>query len=399
MWRIVLLMGLTCSVALNVYFFLQLNMNEIERSFKQDPKIFTQLAAKESQKNKINVKNKAKTNSNSSDNTQNSEHIVNSIKIALKANDYFNANYLIHALVNEQPAGLSKIRLYWLQITQALIQQKLFTHAEDSINAYLAFQGDDLDFLYQQVDLYWQQQLPLLAIKHAYEVQYHLYNRAEVHESVNVARDLVQQKVDVLIKNNHWLELRNLIEEILLFDAESLKLQWTFARAQYQLGEYEYARNAIEPLLNQPNYKIKASALLADIEAALRKPQSIPLSRQGEHFIVQALVNDTFNVSLMLDTGASISLLSELAFDELSQYSDIVYIKDLNLNTAGGTVTASIYQVAEFSIQGYMVNDFIFAVSPSYTNDHNDGLLGMNFLKAFDFHIDQNNGLLILKNK
>ena len=62
MWRIVLLMGLTCSVALNVYFFLQLNMNEIERSFKQDPKIFTQLAAKESQKNKINVKNKAKTN-------------------------------------------------------------------------------------------------------------------------------------------------------------------------------------------------------------------------------------------------------------------------------------------------------------------------------------------------
>ena len=250
MWRIVLLMGLTCSVALNVYFFLQLNMNEIERSFKQDPKIFTQLAAKESQKNKINVKNKAKTNSNSSDNTQNSEHIVNSIKIALKANDYFNANYLIHALVNEQPAGLSKIRLYWLQITQALIQQKLFTHAEDSINAYLAFQGDDLDFLYQQVDLYWQQQLPLLAIKHAYEVQYHLYNRAEVHESVNVARDLVQQKVDVLIKNNHWLELRNLIEEILLFDAESLKLQWVFARAQYQLGEFEYALNAVEPLLN-----------------------------------------------------------------------------------------------------------------------------------------------------
>jgi clan AA aspartic protease (TIGR02281 family) len=399
MWRIFIFMGLTCSVALNVYFFLQLNMNEIERSFKQNPKIFTQLAAKESQKNKINVKSKAKTISNSSDNTQNAEHIVNRIKIALKANDYFNANYLIHALVNEQPAELSKIRLYWLQKTKALIQQKLFTHAEDSINAYLAFQGDDLDFLYQQVDLYWQQQLPLLAIKHAYEVQYHQYNRAEVHESVNVARDLVQQKVDVLIKNNHWLELRSLIEEVLLFDAGSLKLQWIFARAQYQLGEYEYARNAIEPLLNQPNYKIKASVLLADIEAALRKPQSIPLSRQGEHFIVQALVNDTFNVSLMLDTGASISLLSESAFDELSQYSDVVYIKDLNLNTAGGTVTASIYQVAEFSIQGYVVNDFIFAVSPSYTNDHNDGLLGMNFLKAFDFHIDQNNGLLILKNK
>jgi hypothetical protein len=55
----------------------------------------------------------------------------------------------------------------------------LFTHAEDSINAYLAFQSDDTDFLYQQVDLYWQQKLPLLAIKHSYEVQYHLLNRIE----------------------------------------------------------------------------------------------------------------------------------------------------------------------------------------------------------------------------
>jgi clan AA aspartic protease (TIGR02281 family) len=347
--------------------------------------------------NKDNVKIKSKITP--SESNKNWPQIVNNIKKAINAKDYSNANFLIHTLTTEQQTELSEIRLYWLQATQTLIQQKLFTHAEDSINAYLAFQGDDTDFLYQQVDLYGQQQLPLLAIKHAYEVQYHLFNRAEVHEAVNVARELVQQQVDVLIKNNHWLELRNLIEEVLLFDAESVKLQWVFARAQYQLGEFEYALNAIEPLLNQPNYKIKARALLADIEAALRKPQSIPLSRQGEHFIVQALMNDTFNVSLMLDTGASISLLSESAFDELSQYSDVIYIKDLNLNTAGGTVTASIYQVAEFSIQGYVVNDFIFAVSPSYANDYNDGLLGMNFLKAFDFHIDQNNGLLILKNK
>ena len=169
-------------------------------------------------------------------------------------------------------------------------------------------------------------------------------------------------------------------------------------RAQYQLGEFEYARDAIQPLLTEPNYKIKALALLAEIETALRKPQSIPLSRQGEHFIVQALMNDTFNVSLMLDTGASISLLSESAFEALSQYSQVLYIEDVNLNTAGGTVTASIYQVAEFSIQGYIVNDFVFAVSP-FISKSNDGLLGMNFLSAFDFHIDQKNNLLILKNK
>jgi clan AA aspartic protease (TIGR02281 family) len=397
MWRIFLLIGFSLSIALNIYLFLQLNIHVIETTFQQDVNNDSLQRLASMKKNKGNVKNSAKFTSNES--SKNWPQTVNNIKNAINVKDYSNANFLIHTFTSEQQTELSEIRLYWLQTTQALIQQRLFTHAEDSINAYLAFQSDDIDFMYQQVDLYWQQQLPLLAIKHAYEVQYHLFNRAEVHEAVNVARELVQQQVDVLIKNNHWLELRNLIEEVLLFDAESLKLQWVFARAQYRLGEFEYALNAVEPLLNQPNYEIKARTLLADIEAAIRKPQSIPLSRQGEHFIVQALMNDTFNVSLMLDTGASISLLSESAFDELSQYSDVIYIKDLNLNTAGGIVTANIYQVAEVSIQGYVVNDFLFAVSHSYANDYNDGLLGMNFLKAFDFHIDQNNGLLILKNK
>jgi clan AA aspartic protease (TIGR02281 family) len=391
MWRIAVFITLMCSVVLNVYLFLQLNIRVTETRLQQDVDVHSHQRPSRMQKDKVTIKD--------NESNKSAQRIVKNIRRAIHEKDYFNANFLIHTIANNYQAELSDVRLFWLQTTQSLIQQKLFAHAEDSINAYLAFENDDIDFLYQQVELYWQQELPLLAIKHSYEVQYHLFNRVEVHEAVNAARRLVQQQVDILIKNNNWLELRNLIEEVLLFDADNFNLQWLIARAQYQLGEFEYARNTLEPLLSQPNYKIKVRTLLADIESALRKPQSIPLSRQGEHFIVQALINDTFNVSLMLDTGASISLLSESAFEELNQYSDVVYIKDLSLNTAGGTVTASIYQIAELSIQGYVVKDFIFAVSSSYVNEHNDGLLGMNFLKAFDFHIDQNNGLLTLKNK
>ena len=62
----------------------------------------------------------------------------------------------------------------------------------------------------------------------------------------------------------------------------------------------------IEPLLEQPNYKIKVQVLLAKIEAAIRKPQSIPLSRQGELFIVQALI---INGS---DTGGSPIITTKL---------------------------------------------------------------------------------------
>ncbi|ASP47872.1 retropepsin-like aspartic protease family protein [Cognaticolwellia beringensis] len=390
MWRITLFIGLVYSVLLNVYLFIQLNIRTIETKIQQEPHVNLpqRLAPIKEDNNKNSLIEK----------TKNAQQLANNIKDAINERDYLNASYLINTLANDHEMALPDVRLFWLHATVALIHQKLFTDAENSISAYLEFQSDDSDFLYQQVDLYWQQQLPLLAIKHAYEVQYHVFNEVEKRNALNFARDLVQQQIDVLINNNHWLELRRLIEEATLFDPENLNLQWFFVRAQYQLGEFDYARNAIEPLLIQPNYKIKAQALLAKIEIALRKPQSIPLSRQGEHFIVQANINNTFSVSLMLDTGASISLLSEPAYEALRQYSEVTYIKDVNLNTAGGLVTASIYQVAEFAIQGYSVSDFIFAVSP-YISAGNDGLLGMNFLKAFDFHIDQSNSFLILKNK
>ncbi|PKG85606.1 hypothetical protein CXF85_02085 [Colwellia sp. 75C3] len=391
MWRITLFIGLLCSVALNVYLFLQLNVRTIENKFQQEVRL--QSEAKTT-KNKFNTLDK----DNYSVGKKSAFKIANTIKNAINDKDYFNARFLINSLANDHETEVPEVRLFWLQATKALIQQKLFTHAEDSISAYLAFEPDDGGFLYLQVDLYWQQQLALLAIKHAYEVQYHVFNEVNNRNAINFARTLVQQHADGLIKNNHWVELRDLVAEVIIFDPQNLNLQWFFVRAQFELGEFEYARDAIEPLLTEPNYKIKALALLAEIETALRKPQSIPLSRQGEHFIVQALMNDTFKVSLMLDTGASISLLSEPAFEALNQYSEVFYIEDVNLNTAGGTVTASIYQVAEFSIQGYIVNDFVFAVSP-FVSEGNDGLLGMNFLKHFDFHIDQNNGLLVLKNK
>jgi predicted aspartyl protease len=68
------------------------------------------------------------------------------------------------------------------------------------------------------------------------------------------------------------------------------------------------------------------------------------------------------------------------------------------LTTAGGEVDSRIYQVEEFALQGYQVNNLLFAVIP-YKGQKNDGLLGMNYLRLFDFHIDQSNNLLRLENK
>ncbi|MBU2871767.1 retropepsin-like aspartic protease [Colwellia sp. E2M01] len=415
MWRALLFICFFCSVALNVYLLMQLNVESIEKKFQQkvsipaksppkkQPLIFKDTVVDETI-NTINaeatstVKKAEVDNKNAEDNLIAQQ--VMKIKKAITDNDFFIASSLINTLANNPHANteLTEIKQFWLDVTKALILEDSFAHAENSISAYLGFQQDDIDFLYQQINLYWQQQLPIPAIRYAYEMQYHVFTEVQKYDVLTFARDLVQQHADLLIKNNLWLELRDLVEQVMILDPEDFNLQWLFVNAQYQLGEFEFARDAIAPFLNNPNYKVKAETLLAKIEAALRKPESIPLERQGEHFIVPAYIDGGFQVSLMLDTGASISLLSEVAFEGVKRYTDVTFLKELQLNTAGGQVIASMYQVAEFSIQGYIVKDFTFVVSP-YISENNDGLLGMNFLSVFDFHIDQANSQLILKNK
>lgn len=390
MWRIVLFITLFCSLALNVYFFMQISVYSIESEINQELNVI-----------KKHDVVRMKTERGNDIVSPNSTQIVAiKIKNAIISKDYFIAIFLINTLANDYKAEseLAEVRLFWLEATKALIKEGFYINAENSISAYLSYEQDDVGFLHQQIDLFWQQQLSISAIRYAYEMQYHVFNENKKRDVLNFARELVQQKTDELIKNNLWVELQDFIEEVIIFDPDDVNLQWLFVNAQYQLGEFELALNAIEPFLNLSNYKIKAQALLEKIKAALRKPESIPLSRQGQHFIVQAVIDDSFQVSLMLDTGASISLISESAFETLKQYSNVTYIKDLNLNTAGGQITASTYQVAEFSIQGYIINDFTFVVSP-FISEENDGLLGMNFLRNFDFHIDQENSVLILKNK
>lgn len=402
MWRFVFFVVLLCSIGLNIYLFMQLNVRFIENKLPSN--IFQQnISQQKSTKTKSSsasqqFADKITKQHDKTSASDNASKQVEQIENAIKTHDFYLAKFLIINLANENAQALPEVRAFWLQSTQRLINQSLFSQAEDSYNAYLDFQQNDSDFLYLRIESQLQQELYLQAITSAYEIQHHVFDETNHRSVMLYARTLVQQQIDIFIENNLWSELISFIEQVNVLDPENLSLQWFFAQTQYQIGEYSSAKNAVQPLLSQPNFKVKAEALLSKINLALRKPESIQLKRRGEHFIVQGTMNNTFNVSLMLDTGASISLLSEQAFEQLNQYTDVEYIKQVELNTAGGRITASIYQVAEFEIQGYVLEDFIFAVS-AFASGGSDGLLGMNYLSAFDFHIDQSHDLLILKNK
>ncbi len=121
----------------------------------------------------------------------------------------------------------------------------------------------------------------------------------------------------------------------------------------------------------------------------------ITLLRKGSHFMVDASLNQQ-DVRLLIDTGASFTVLSRSAAQQLGlQASDAV--KKIVVNTANGTTEALLYRIESMALGVFTVSSIDIAVVEQLQITGAAGLLGMNFLEQFDFRIDQQDAQLFLK--
>jgi len=129
----------------------------------------------------------------------------------------------------------------------------------------------------------------------------------------------------------------------------------------------------------------------------------IALEAQGNHYIINAIIADFYQIKLLLDTGASYSSLSSHTIAQLVRDQLAIKIGRNQVYTAGGKVDVDIYQLKKLTIGNSTVNDIVVAEldleSPSDQENNFDGLLGVNFLNQFDFSIDQKTQKLILSPK
>ncbi|MDH3256057.1 MAG: TIGR02281 family clan AA aspartic protease [Nitrospinota bacterium] len=117
-------------------------------------------------------------------------------------------------------------------------------------------------------------------------------------------------------------------------------------------------------------------------------------SVRGGHYVVEVLINGTVSADFIVDTGASMVVLSERIGKRLGVYYN-TQLPTIGMSTAGGKVEAPLFVLDSLKIGDAEV----FAVEAS-TNPHMegmDGLLGMTFLSAFKVEMDQQNAEMILK--
>ncbi|MFV1951800.1 MAG: TIGR02281 family clan AA aspartic protease, partial [Nitrospinota bacterium] len=154
------------------------------------------------------------------------------------------------------------------------------------------------------------------------------------------------------------------------------------------------------PQTNEMEYEIperaedRSSEERGAIEEVSPKEYMIDLKPVGSNFLAQALLNRSIKADLMVDTGASITLISRAVADKLGLKHDLNLPK-LPFSTAGGIVWQPLVMLKSIKVGDAEVKNVEVSVSSKFKGL--DGLLGMNFLDEFNISLNSTSGKLILK--
>ncbi len=221
-----------------------------------------------------------------------------------------------------------------------------------------------------------------------------------------VALDKISQRVQHLARTAiSRLNLRgelNRLKTILtrMVEIEPERAAWRYSLAEIlqELELYNDAISALTYILYDPDYGDRATTLYNEVtrQVNLASYTAVPLQRAGSQLLVSAILNGRHRVTLLLDTGASITaidinVLRRLGLNPTSN-------RTITLNTAGGPIRSSLINLAGMDIGGQKINGIDIASIP-FDEDKFDGLLGMNFLNKFRFIIDQKQRKLYLIRK
>ncbi len=186
-----------------------------------------------------------------------------------------------------------------------------------------------------------------------------------------------------------------------------------FVELEISFGSMKFSRKQIERITSSSPDEAaairkewaeeKIRAQVRAREAELRReyePKQINMDKQSGHVVVTTLLNNKVKANLVLDTGASLILLSRKVAANLGAGVNGKEGTPIELIMADGRrENAKMIILDSVKVQDSEVRDVEAAILPDKESATmpEDGLLGMSFLKKFNFKIDQKNDKLILE--
>lgn len=125
---------------------------------------------------------------------------------------------------------------------------------------------------------------------------------------------------------------------------------------------------------------------------------SIPFEKQGSVVIVDATLNRKTTTRLVVDTGASYTMISSATAKELNIDAGRVQ-RTAPFQTANGTIQAPLVSLDSITVGGIEIRNLTAAIHDIQTDSRVSGLLGLDFLANFRMDIDTQKGVLHLEKK
>jgi clan AA aspartic protease (TIGR02281 family) len=386
-----LLLCLGASLALNLYFL----SNTPKRN------VFASSEDK-------NVKVQQKTSSEPRSNLTITEHFANQSSQTPPAidTDKPNQNPPFNQTENNRAELLAQANL-WLTEHKVL---KLGAF----LQSYLKQYPQDMDFLLLEAKLKLETTLLSDAIIHYYDLLRKPMTSAQHNEIEQQIEQLSKNTIKQLRRNYSWDILAMFVEPLLQLEPNNRLYILSLAMAYAELFQEGLMENVLASLdFNDPDAQRIRNIIVAqqispvndesdesdDLNAGepntnLGRP--IPLKQFGDQYVVAATLSSN-PVALLIDTGASVTAISKQYFDNLSNRYKINYLGRFSIGTAGGSIMAPIYQFQELTINHVTVQNLPVVILPMRSIENADGLLGMNFLREFDFKIDQRQSIMFIK--
>jgi len=292
---------------------------------------------------------------------------------------------------DSQP-GREQYRTTLIQHLNTLLRVKDYLHADQILSAYLNEEYRDVDVLLLRARLYWLQGHHIQAIETLYDAKSYEYRTPHIALITQRIRTYVAD-YDRQLQNTDEQQTRLVLYEYLVqVEPDHSPYFIALARTQLSQNRLDEARQSLFLVESDPRVSDEARQLLSQIEDTVTFSQanqiSIPLIRQGEHFLIDARINDRVAVRLLIDTGASMTVLREDILLAAGIFKPARSSLQL-FSTANGLVEGAVYRLDNLSIGDQNVANIEVAALGLASLHSADGLLGMNFLKHFKFFIDQ----------
>tara|TARA_R110002153_G_scaffold10418_1_gene41145 strand:+ start:21021 stop:22193 length:1173 start_codon:yes stop_codon:yes gene_type:complete len=317
--------------------------------------------------------------------------------------DYNSKNKAQNQSITNRSELLAKANL-WLQ------QKNLVTLGE-FLQEYLKQYPQDMDFLLLEAKLKVETSLLSDAIAHYYVLLRNPMTAVQQEEIERQIERLSNNTIEQLKRNYSWDILAMFVEPLLQLEPSNRLYILSLAQAYAELFQEGLMENVLASLASDdPDAQSIRDILVARQQAPLNSGEdefeidkvtanlgpAVPLKKFGNHYVVEAQLSNN-RVALLIDTGASVTAISEQYFDSLSSRYQGNYLGSFNIGTAGGNIMAKMYQFKELTINHVTVENLPVVILPMQSIENADGLLGMNFLREFDFKIDQRRSVMFIK--